>query len=104
MDTVNSRRRALKFGLRAAAALAAFGLDVKVDKKSGFDVGVTNPGVSVGISEANATCGAGLNCPGGGGECGAGLNCPGGGGVCGAGLNCPGGGGVCGAGLNCPGS
>ena len=50
------------------------------------------------------TCGAGVNCAGGGGACGAGVNCAGGGGICGAGVNCAGGGGVCGAGINCTGS
>ena len=81
--------RAAKYGITAAIAISAYGLDVKINKQDGFDIAsqATPPSqavknqagfvVSLGIADASARCGAGLNCSGGGGQCGAGLNCGG---------------------------
>ena len=92
----------LKLTVVAATGMAASTMDIKFNNSDGIRIGKDKT-MSVGMSEANAMCGAGLNCGGGGGQCGAGLNCSGGGGQCGAGLNCSCGGGQCGAGLNCSG-
>jgi hypothetical protein len=106
-------------------ALGAFGITslLNFKKEEGFYVG-KRKSFKVGLSEASAKGGAGLDHAAGRGLCGAGLNCAGGQGyvspsrnpydvpygrsigtgLCGAGLNCAGGGGVCGAGLNCAGN
>ena len=85
-------RRAAKFGVTAAVALAAYGLDVKVQKDAGVDLAtaISSADVSFGAADANAACGAAYNCSGGGGQCGAAYNCSGGGGQCGAAYNCSG--------------
>ena len=96
-----TRRRFLKYGLATAGAFVASVVAVTVDKTSGFQVGRNK--VNVGMSEANAACGASFNCSGGGGACGASFDCSGGGGKCGASFNCSGGGGKCGAAFDCSG-
>ncbi len=97
-----ARRKFVKYGIATLGAFIASAAVVSIDKAAGFKVG--DHTLNVGMSEANATCGAGMDCSGGGGQCGAGMNCGGGGGKCGAGMNCSGGGGQCGAGMNCAGS
>lgn len=89
MSHINTRR-AVKFGLTAAVAVAAYGLDIKIDPKQGFDVATITSGANVGVSEANAACGVGMGCSGGGGQCGVGMGCSGGGGQCGVGMGCAG--------------
>lgn len=83
-----TRRRFMKYGLATLGAFVASAVAITVDKTSGFMVGRNR--VNVGMSQANATCGASFNCAGGGGECGASFNCSGGGGKCGASFNCAG--------------
>lgn len=82
------RRGFLKAALVTAGSAAGFLGSVKFDAKDGVKIG--DIAVSLGMSEAHATCGVGLGCSGGGGECGVGLGCSGGGGQCGVGLNCGG--------------
>ncbi len=98
-----NRRQFVKYGFMAAASALAVAVSVGFKKTEGFNV-EKNSLPWLGMAEANAMCGAGLGCGGGGGMCGAGLGCSGGGGMCGAGLGCGGGGGMCGAGLGCSGS
>ena len=70
-------RRAIKYGLIAAVAVAAYGLEVKVQKASGFDSSIPGLSVSVDVSKATAACGQSFNCSGGGGKCGQSFNCAG---------------------------
>lgn len=72
-------KRAAKFGVTAAVALTAYGLDVKVQKEAGIDLAtaMSTADVSFGSADANAACGAAMNCSGGGGQCGAAMNCSG---------------------------
>ena len=79
-------RRAIKYGLVAVVAVAAYGLDAKIQKTEGFVVAVPGTDVSVvvpsfsasiGLSEAEAKCGMGYSCSGGGGQCGMAYNCSG---------------------------
>jgi hypothetical protein len=97
-----TRRRFLKYGMATASAIVASVVVASVDKTTGFQVGRSK--VNIGMAQANATCGFGAGCAGGGGECGFGAGCAGGGGVCGFGAGCAGGGGVCGFGAGCAGS
>jgi hypothetical protein len=88
MSTVKMNR-AIKYGVTAAVALSAYGLDVKINKNEGFDIATqaTSPSqvaldqislnISLGISEASAKCGSAYNCSGGGGQCGSAYNCAG---------------------------
>jgi hypothetical protein len=101
MPEQNSRRIFLKSALVSAGAVAGLFASVKFDAKDGVKIGAAS--VKFGMSEAQAMCGGGVNCAGGGGECGGGVNCAGGGGRCGGGVNCAGGGGQCGGGVNCGG-
>ena len=96
-----TRRRFLKYGMATAGAFVASVVAVAVDKSAGFQVGRSK--INVGMSQANAACGASMSCSGGGGDCGAAMSCSGGGGKCGASMNCSGGGGQCGAAMNCAG-
>lgn len=70
-----TRRRFIKYGLATVGALAASTLVTSIDKSSGFMIGRNR--LNVGMSQANATCGAAYNCSGGGGQCGAAYNCAG---------------------------
>lgn len=101
MDKSN-RRDFIKYGLATIGGFIASTVLIKIDQGTGFKVGAHN--LDVGMSEANAACGASYNCSGGGGQCGASYNCSGGGGQCGASYNCSGGGGKCGASYNCSGT
>jgi hypothetical protein len=100
-----TRRAFLSRAVKGTGLVVGFGAGLFVDLKfnASEGVGVAKERVQIGVSTAHATCGAGMNCSGGGGQCGAGMNCGGGGGQCGAGMNCSGGGGQCGAGMNCGG-
>ena len=101
MNDELTRRRFLKYGMATAGAFAASAVAVTVDKSSGFQIGRNK--LNLGMSEANAMCGAVGSCAGGGGQCGAVGSCAGGGGQCGAVGSCAGGGGQCGAVGSCAG-
>jgi hypothetical protein len=85
---VDSRRRFLKTALVASGALAGMFASVKFNAADGIKIGESK--VKLGMAEAQAMCGAAINCSGGGGQCGAAINCSGGGGRCGAAINCGG--------------
>ncbi|MBR5735077.1 MAG: hypothetical protein IKX79_06030, partial [Desulfovibrionaceae bacterium] len=83
-------RQFLRYGFIAAAAAIASMVPVEFKKTEGFNVEKT-PLPRLGKAEAQARCGMGTTCSGGGGSCGFHImNCGGGGGKCGGGLNCGG--------------
>jgi hypothetical protein len=88
MSEENPRRRFLKTALVTAGAAAGLFTTVRFDAADGIRVGRSS--VKVGLSEANAVCGFGAGCAGGGGQCGFGAGCAGGGGECGFGAGCSG--------------
>lgn len=72
---ITSRRGFLRTALITAGSAAGFLGAVKFDAKDGVKIG--NSTVSLGMSEAHATCGAVGSCAGGGGQCGAVGSCAG---------------------------
>jgi len=67
---------AAKVSLIAATGISASTLDIKFDHKDNIRIGKQKT-ASVGMAEANATCGFGAGCAGGGGQCGFGAGCAG---------------------------
>ena len=67
---------ALKFTAVVTSGIAVSSLKIKINPDEGIKIGQGNR-VSVGMSEASASCGSGMNCSGGGGQCGSGMNCGG---------------------------
>ena len=102
-----SRRKFIKYGLASLGAFLGSAAVLTIDKATGFKIGEHKYGI--GLSEANASCGASADCSGGGGQCGASADCSGGGGQCGASADCSGSGknsmgsGQCGASASCSG-
>jgi hypothetical protein len=77
-NTKKNKDKLIKLGLCVVGlyGVASMQLHVKqIDTKDGFLLGKYN--VSVSMAEANATCGIGGGCAGGGGQCGIGGGCAG---------------------------
>ena len=83
-----SRRKFLKGAIVTCGGLTAIFASVRFDAKDGIKVGKSS--VSIGVSEAHASCGRSSDCSGGGGECGRSSDCSGGGGACGRSSDCSG--------------
>ena len=73
--STKSRRGFLQTALIAAGGAAGLLANVKFDATDGVKIGKTS--VKVGMSEAQAQCGMGMGCSGGGGQCGMGMGCGG---------------------------
>ena len=72
--------RTVKFGLSTVIAMASYMGDANVTIKTheGFVThGMPTITGDIGIAKAEAMCGMGLGCSGGGGQCGMGLGCGG---------------------------